>query len=168
MNISIDIALPKDAKEIIAFTKIIGAETDNLTFDGRGINSTVEASMQYIKAIQESPNCVFLVAKDGSEIIGTASYNTFSGERKCHRGEFAISVQKKYWNKGVGTRLLDAIINFAKNNAKAEIISLEVRSDNAAAIHLYKKFGFVKIGTFKGYFKIAGQLIDFDIMQLLL
>ncbi len=96
MNISIDIALPNDAKEIIAFTKIIGAETDNLTFDGRGINSTVEASAQYIKAIQESPNCVFLVAKDENKIIGTASYNTFSGERKCHRGEFAISVQKKY------------------------------------------------------------------------
>ncbi len=168
MNISIDIALPNDAKEIIEFTKIVGAETDNLTFDGKGINSTVEASMKYIEMIQNSPDCVFLVAKDSSKIIGTASYNTFSGERKCHRGEFAISVQKKYWNKGIGTKLLDAIIDFAKNNAKAEIISLEVRSDNAAAIHLYKKFGFVKIGTFKGYFKIDGQLIDFDIMQLVL
>lgn len=64
--------------------------------------------------------------------------------------------------------LMEHILDFAKNVAKSEIVSLEVRSDNEAAIHLYRKFGFEKIGTFKGYFKIADELIDFDIMELFL
>lgn len=79
-----------------------------------------------------------------------------------------ISVLKEYWNCGIGTRLLNSILDFAKNTAKSEIVSLEVRSDNIAAIHLYEKFGFKKIGTFKGFFKINGELIDYDIMELFL
>ncbi|WP_406035268.1 GNAT family N-acetyltransferase [Treponema saccharophilum] len=40
-----------------------------------------------------------------------------------------------------------------------------MRSDNIAAIKLYEKFGFEKIGRFRGFFKINGEFIDFDIMQ---
>ena len=64
--------------------------------------------------------------------------------------------------------LLEQILDFAKNVAKSEIVSLEVRSDNKSAIRLYEKFGFEKIGTFKGYYKINGYLVDFDIFELLL
>ena len=79
-----------------------------------------------------------------------------------------MSVRKAYWNRGVGTQLMEKILEFAKESAGADIVSLEVRSDNAAAIHLYEKFGFEKIGTFRGYFKIDGELIDFDIMERML
>ena len=51
---------------------------------------------------------------------------------------------------------------------KSEIIFLEVRSDNEQAIALYKKFGFEKIGEFKGFFKINGKNIDFHLMNLYL
>ena len=63
---------------------------------------------------------------------------------------------------------MEKIIEFAKNVARADIISLEVRSDNARAIHLYQKFGFEKFGTFKGYMKIRGEFVDFDFMNLYL
>ena len=61
--------------------------------------------------------------------------------------------------------ILEQLLNFAEETAKADIVSLEVRSDNQRAIHLYKKFGFENVGCFKGYFKIDNQLIDFEIMQ---
>ena len=60
---------------------------------------------------------------------------------------------------------MEKLLNFAKDTAKADIVSLEVRSDNQRAINLYKKFGFEKIGCFKRYFKINNELIDFDIME---
>ena len=47
-----------------------------------------------------------------------------------------------------------------------EQINLEVRSDNSRAIALYKKFGFRKLYTFSGFFKINGELVDFDFMNL--
>lgn len=82
-----------------------------------------------------------------------------------HRGDFAVSVAKEYWNKGVGSQLLHEVINFAKENS-FEIIDLQVRSDNLSAIHLYEKFGFKKIVTYPGFFKIEDEEIAFDYMCL--
>lgn len=63
---------------------------------------------------------------------------------------------------------MQTLLDFAKTTAKSEIVELEVRSDNVNAIKLYEKFGFEKIGVFKGFFKIDGKLIDFDIMEKIL
>ena len=70
------------------------------------------------------------------------------------------------WGNHIGTWFMEEIIQFAKETAKVEIISLEVRSDNARAIALYKKFGFEQIGTFEGFMKIDGNDVDCDIMRL--
>ena len=85
--------------------------------------------------------------------------------RMNHRAELGLTVLKSEWNKGLGSQLLQKAIEFAKSN-DIEIINLEVRSDNLRAIHVYKKFGFRKIGTSPAYFKIADSYIDFDIMYL--
>ena len=50
----------------------------------------------------------------------------------------------------------------------AESIELEVRSDNEAAIALYKKFGFEKVGTNEKFFKINGEFFAADYMNLYL
>ena len=59
------------------------------------------------------------------------------------------------------------LIDFAKKNG-AEVLELQVRSDNESAIGLYKKFGFEKIGTYKNFFKIDGEYFDADFMNLYL
>ncbi len=157
-----------DAKDIIEFSKIVGSESDNLTFGKEGLQVTQESEAEYLGSLWEDRENIFLVATINKKIVGTANYRTFTRARMSHRGEFGISVIKQYWNQGIATLLLRDILNFAKTSAKAEIVSLEVRSDNLAAIHLYEKFGFEKIGTFKGYFKINNEYVDFDIMQVIL
>ena len=86
----------------------------------------------------------------------------------AHRGEIGICVAKAHWDRGIGTALMERLLDYAKRVAKSEIVSLEVRCDNAAAVHLYEKFGFETVGTFKGYFKIGGKPVDFYIMELFL
>ena len=70
---------------------------------------------------------------------------------------------REYWNKGIGALLLQEILEFAKEN-EFSVIDLQVRSDNAGAIHLYEKFGFRKIGTHPAFFRINGEAIAFDYM----
>lgn len=41
--------------------------------------------------------------------------------RMGHRGELGISVLKEYWNKGVGSRLMEVVIDFANKMTNAEI-----------------------------------------------
>ena len=66
-----------------------------------------------------------------------------------------------FQDQGIGSKLIE----FAKS-AGIEIINLEVRSDNASAVHLYEKFGFKHIGTSPAFFKIDDEYYDFEIMYL--
>lgn len=168
MAILITKAAPEDAEEMLSLMKKIGAETDNLTFGAEGLPVSVEEEQNYITALAETTSSVMFVAKKNGKIVGDASFNGMTRERMKHRGEFGISVLKEEWGQGIGSMLLEAVIDFAKNTAHAEIISLEVRSDNVRARKLYEKYGFEKIGQFKGFFKINGEYVDFDLMNLYL
>lgn len=164
MGIIIAKAEPHDAALILEYLKQVGGETDNLTFGAEGLPFSVESEAEFISGMENSSDDIMLVAKDGSKIIGNASLNRLPRRMK-HRGDFAVSVAKEYWNKGIGSQLLHEIINFAKENS-FEIIDLQVRSDNLSAIHLYEKFGFKRIGTHPAFFKIDDEEIFFDYMCL--
>lgn len=164
MSITIERASPEDAAAIIEYLKQVGGETDNLTFGAEGLPITVESERDYIVGLENSCDNIMLVAKDNGKIVANASLNRMP-RRMSHRGEVGISVIKGYWNKGLGSQLLNKIIDFAKENA-FDIIDLQVRTDNLAAVHLYEKFGFKKIGAFPAFFKIDNDFIDFDFMYL--
>ena len=164
MSIIIEKATGADAAEILQYLKQIGGETDNLSFGAEGLPFTPESEAAYINQIENSCDSIMLVAKEDGKIVGDAVLNRFPRRMK-HRGELGISVLKAYWNKGIGSQLLLEIINFANENS-FEIIDLQVRSDNLAAIHLYEKFGFRKIGTHPAFFKIDNEQISFDYMCL--
>lgn len=166
MDYIIEIATAEDAEGIVNLRKVCGMETDNLTYGKEGPHLSVEQQRRNIERILNSEKDVFYVAKMDGEIVGSADYFTFPKERMAHRGEFGICVRKSAWGQGIGHALMSKILDFAKNTAQAEIISLEVRTDNTRAIKLYQDFGFRKLCTFEGFFKIDGKLVDFDIMQL--
>lgn len=161
-------AMPEDAEAIIAYTKQIGGETENLTYGPEGIGIDVEQEKEFIRARANSDRQAFFLAKYGEEVVGLADFSSVEHPRIGHRGSMGISVRKDMWGKGVGSMFMEHIIDFAKNVAKVDIVALQVRSDNERAIHLYKKYGFEKFGTFKGYMKIRGEFVDFDFMNLYL
>lgn len=168
MDITISRAQPEEAEEILEYLRIVGGETDNLTFGSEGFPMTVKEEQRYLESLMSTHSSIMLLARKDGRIVGNASFNGYLMERTKHRGDFGISVLKAEWGNGIGSRLLEKIIEFAKDEAYAEIISLEVRSDNIRAIKLYKKYGFETIGHFKGFFKIDGKDIDFDLMNLYL
>lgn len=164
INIEIVRAKGQDAEELLEYLKIIGSETDNLSFGAEGILLDVEEERKYLDELAKSLNDIQLLAKANGEIIGTASLIR-KKNRMSHRAEFGISVKKAWWGCGVASTLMEYILLFAKSTG-VEQINLEVRSDNKRAIALYKKFGFHKLCTFPGFFKINGELVDFDFMNL--
>ena len=159
-------AVAADAKNILEYCKIVGAETDNLTFGAEGVSISLEKEQDYLESIFNSAKQLYLVAVCDNRIVGTAVFSSFTKTRLSHRAEISISVRKEMWGKHIGSQFMEKIIDFAKNTAETEIISLEVRSDNERAIALYKRFGFEKVGTFDGYMKIDGIDISCDFMRL--
>lgn len=168
MGFEIRKALGCDAEELLSLLMQIGSESDNLTFGEEGLPFTVEEEGEYIKKINSSSKSAIFVALDDGRIVGMSSFSGHLVPRLSHRGEVSVAVRKSSWGKGIGTKLLEAAIIFGRDIAKAEIISLEVRSDNTRAIKLYERLGFEKIGAFKGFLKINGEDITFDLMNLCL
>ena len=157
-------AQAEDAAALLEYLKIIGGETDNLSFGPEGVPLDAEAEQAYLAMQAESHDNIQLLAKVNGEIIGTASLNRKRG-RMYHRAEFGISLKKAWWGCGAAIVLAQGVLDFAKK-AGIEQVNLEVRSDNKRAIALYEKLGFRKLCTFPGFFKMNGELIDFDFMNL--
>ena len=168
MNITYREAEPSDAGKFLEYCKIVGSETDNLTFGAEGLSLTISQEADFIRKFAGNPGSIMIVAFDEGELIGTGAVSVVSGKpRFAHRREIAISVRKDYWGKGIGTGIMNVLMDFARKSG-AEVLELEVRSDNEAAISLYKKFGFEKIGTNEKFFKIDGEFFAADYMNLYL
>ena len=159
----IERAQPEDAAALLAYLKIVGGETENLSFGPEGVPLSVEAETAYLRAQAESADNVQYLARADGEIIGTASLNR-KPNRMAHRGEFGISLKKAWWGCGAAAALMEAVLAFAEENG-FEQLNLEVRSDNTRAIRLYEKHGFRKLCTFPAFFKLHGQPVDFDLMN---
>lgn len=157
-------AQAEDAAALLEYLKIIGGETDNLSFGPEGVPLSVEQEASYLGMQADSTDHVQYLAKVDGQIIGTASLNRKPG-RMRHRGVFGISLKRAWWGCGAASALTEAVLAFARENGFAQL-DIEVRSDNVRAIRLYEKFGFRKLCTFPAFFRIGGQDIDFDVMLL--
>jgi ribosomal-protein-alanine N-acetyltransferase len=65
-----------------------------------------------------------------------------------------IAVDAAHQGRGVGRALLSENLRQAAN-AGAKAMFLEVAADNASALVLYERFGFVKVGERTGYYRRA-------------
>jgi ribosomal protein S18 acetylase RimI-like enzyme len=105
-----------------------------------------------------------LVAVAGAEIIGSLVL-----EPSRHGfGEIGMAVAREWRGRGVGSALLAAAIEWARDRGLHKL-SLGVFAHNTAAIELYRKFGFVEEGRrIKQYRRASGELWDAVEMGLLL
>ena len=81
------------------------------------------------------------------------------------RNDTLFVIERARAEDAAASALTEAVLAFAKENGFGQL-NLEVRSDNARAIRLYEKYGFRKLCTFPNFFKIDGESIDFDLMNL--
>jgi RimJ/RimL family protein N-acetyltransferase len=168
MELTISKAIKSDAVKMIEYLNIVGGESDNLLFGKNGFHMSVEDEEKYIENIKDSKTSALLVGKINGEVASIGSIGAPNRERIAHQSDIALSVKKSFWNIGVGTEMMNVLIEFAKQSGRIEIVHLGVRSDNINAIKLYEKMGFEKIGLYKKFFKIDGNYFDEVLMNLYL
>ena len=65
-----------------------------------------------------------------------------------------LGVTTALQGEGIGSLLLDALL--AEADRRSPVVLLEVRADNEAAQHLYRRRGFVEIGRRPRYYQPSG------------
>lgn len=135
-----------DAQEVLDVFNLTHAETDYLLTYPDENSFTVEQESSFLKAKTESSNEIEIIAVVDGKIAGTAGIDAVGNKYKTkHRAEFGIGIAKEFWGLGLGRALTGACIECAKEAGYTQL-ELDVVSDNASAISLYKKVGFVEYG----------------------
>jgi len=128
-----------------------------------------EAAVQSAEAVKqkiENPpeGLVRLVAEIDGRVIGAASLQPSGSPRRRHAAGLGMMVYPDYWNQGVGTALLQAVVDLADNWLNISRLEMTVFIDNAAAIHLYEKAGFRIEGTHRAFAFRDGEYVDTHFM----
>ena len=149
---------PEDAKKVVDYLKLVGGESDNLTFGSGDISFTEEQERSYIENVNTAKNSLLLIGTVDEQIVAICNIDANPKKRMAHNSEVGITVKKSHWRQGIGELMFNELIEFAKAHETISIISLGVRAQNCGAIKLYEKLGFIKYGLRKDFFKVNGDL----------
>jgi len=101
-----------------------------------------------------------LVACVDGEVVGALCLTTFKAPRRRHAADLGMAVHDDWQGKGVGSALMEAVIDLADNWLDLSRLELSVYTDNEPGIALYKKFGFEQEGIFRRFAFRDGEFVD--------
>ncbi len=120
------------------------------------------------RRIAESPEGTrSLVACVDGEVVGNLGLEALNRPRVRHVGRIGMAVRDDWQGRGVGTALVRAALDIADNWLNLTRLDLRVYVDNAPAIALYERFGFVKEGTHRRFALRDGEYVDAHVMARL-
>lgn len=100
-----------------------------------------------LRAELESDTACFLVAEQDGKAVGYAGMHCICGE--CYVDNIAVSPKDR--RRGIGRALVKELLRQA-GERNGVFLSLEVRPSNAAALALYREFGFTEAGRRKNFY----------------
>lgn len=131
-----------DARQILELSKMIVAEDiyQLLTLDE--LELTVTSEENWIISHRDHPSRLIIVAEINDDVVGLLDFCNGNRNRTAHTGEFGMSMAKAYRGLGIGTEMIKALLEWAKDSDEIEKINLTVHSNNEPARALYEKMGF--------------------------
>jgi RimJ/RimL family protein N-acetyltransferase len=155
-----------DAPKVIEFVQGFAYDEEYVPLTEGEFNPTLAEEEQILANYVNRSNALFLVAEFDGKLIG--NINVDGNQRKIlrHTAVFGMGMHKEWQGCGLGTAILKAAIDWAKNNSELEILFLQVYADNEAGLALYRKMGFVEHGRIPDFFKQNGRYHDEISMHL--
>lgn len=143
-----------DGAEMAACMGVIFGETPFLLRDAEDWNVSPEAEAAILETLAASETSLMLAAVVEGKLVGNCSLSLNTKRKIRHRASFGISILRAYWGLGLGTAMIRALIDVARDHG-VEQLELECIEGNDRARALYEKLGF----------RIAGLRTDAFRMQ---
>ncbi len=108
----------------------------------------------------------YLVAEIDGEVAGYAYANTYR-TRVAYQWtvENSVYVDARFQGHGVGTALMQALIDACVARGYRQMVAVIGEPSNAASIKLHERFGFHLVGVFRGLGRKHGRWLDTVQMQ---
>jgi ribosomal-protein-alanine N-acetyltransferase len=96
----------------------------------------------------KNPKAMYFVAIENGELVGFSGLWNIVNEGNITN----IAIKKQYQQQGIGTKLVEEMIERAKEDG-INALTLEVRVSNKRAQHVYEKIGFEGVGIRKSFYQ---------------
>lgn len=105
-------------------------------------------------------------AFDDEELVGMVGFLKLEKIKLQHKGIiWGMFVKPKMQGRGIGSELMKNTLEKAAKIGHLQKINLDVNAKNQAAIHLYKKMGFISFGIEKNALLVNGKMFDLIMMS---
>jgi RimJ/RimL family protein N-acetyltransferase len=148
-------------------------ETNPFKVSERGENErNGEEERGWIAEHLEEPGYLMLLAAEsrepGGEVVGRLTFRNGNRRKLAHHGTFGISIHEAWRGRGVGTALIETLLDWGTAHPTLEKVGLGVFATNAGARRLYRRLGFVREGRSARHFRMAdGRYVDDITMSIL-
>jgi phosphinothricin acetyltransferase len=155
-------AMPSDAEGIMTIYNHAVVHTTAIWND----TQVDAANRRQWMADRLALGCPVLVATDGQQVLGYASYGpwrAFDGYR--HTVEHSVYVHPERHGQGLGKALMQALIARARNLHKHVMVAA-IEAGNTASIRLHEQLGFEQTGHMPQVGTKFGRWLDLAFLQL--
>lgn len=143
----------KDAAAMHALTKSVIEEENGLIMTIHDFLLTIEDQIHRNQIFLQHPKTIAMVAFHHETLIGILTIEPEHLLKTCHRGNVGIIIHEHYRSEGVGKKLMELAIQWAKSNHVYEKLQLDVLETNIRAVKLYEKLGFFHEGKIENAVK---------------
>jgi ribosomal protein S18 acetylase RimI-like enzyme len=165
INVTIRTAHSEDSRQMIELIKTIDCENRYMIRKPGEYEKNIEEMEQEINKVNMLENSLLAVAEVESKIVGYIKFEGKHKERIKHKGEFSIGISKNYCGQGIGSFLLEEMLEWCKKIGITKV-ELKVAEENKRGIELYKKYGFKIVGKLeKDLYLGKGEYLDFLLMD---
>lgn len=123
--------------------------------------------MERVRARLEGPSQLVLGAFDGERLVGVVGLWRDTARKQAHKVHvWGMYVLPEVRSRGIGRRLMSALIEEARRMPGVERLLLTVAVGNASAQRLYRALGFRTYGVEPDALKFDGATVDDELMCL--
>lgn len=106
-----------------------------------------------------------IILKDGQNFAGSICMHSF--DEMCRRGEIGYLLNRKYWQQGIMSEALNAMIGYAFGELGLNRLEADIDPENKASAALLLKAGFKREGLLRERWIVAGVKSDSEIYGIL-
>jgi RimJ/RimL family protein N-acetyltransferase len=161
--------LPDDAPGVLAHRVHMAHSSPHNVVQLDEVEQDLEKEREWLRERAERGYDLFIIATSDAApglVIGALHFHSFKWRILSHHGDFGISVDESWRGRGVGTAMVNVLLDWARRHPTIEKVCLGVYEDNAGAIRLYERLGFRLEGRREKFFKTDRGYRD-DLMMSL-
>jgi RimJ/RimL family protein N-acetyltransferase len=157
-------AEPSDAEQLTRLADAVSAEPEGWLISVAGEWRSAGDERRFLKALRRYAHAaVYVAEREDGALVGRLSVGRDPHPASAHVADVGLMVAIDARRQGVGTALLQAAVDWARE-AGVRKLELHVFPWNEAAIALYDRFGFEREGLRREHYRRGGEYVDAILM----